>query len=294
MPTITVVGPGAIGASLAACLTEAGRPVTLCGRTRRHEIEVRSDDGGSTVIPGVVHTDPSAVDGPVDVILLAVKGTQVAAARPWLAALAGPATVICILQNGVEQQELVSPHVDGSAVVPAIVWFPAETQQGGWVRLRGRPKLELPRSAEAQTVADIFRGTTCAVELSADFVTSAWHKLLVNAVAGLMVLTGRHVGMYRRADIAGLAEAYLRECLTVARAEGAHLPDQLPGQIVAEFQEYPEDLSSSILADRVAGRPLEWDIRNGVIIRRARHHGIATPISDLLLPLLAASSEGPG
>ena len=85
MTTITVIGPGAIGASLAACLTEAGRPVTLCGRTRRHEIEVRSDDGGSTVIPGVVHTDPSAVDGPVDVILLAVKGTQVAAARPWLA-----------------------------------------------------------------------------------------------------------------------------------------------------------------------------------------------------------------
>ena len=52
-------------------------------------------------------------------------------------------------------------------------------------------------------------------------------------------------------------------------------------------------MSSSILADREAGRPLEWDIRNGVMQRRGRAHGIATPISDVLVPLLAASSDSP-
>ena len=55
----------------------------------------------------------------------------------------------------------------------------------------------------------------------------------------------------------------------------------------------PADMSSSILADREAGRPLEWDIRNGVMQRRGRAHGIATPISDVLVPLLAASSDSP-
>jgi 2-dehydropantoate 2-reductase len=53
-------------------------------------------------------------------------------------------------------------------------------------------------------------------------------------------------------------------------------------------------MSTSMLADREAGRPLEWDIRNGVIIRKARAHGIATPISDVLVPLFAAASDGPG
>jgi 2-dehydropantoate 2-reductase len=53
-------------------------------------------------------------------------------------------------------------------------------------------------------------------------------------------------------------------------------------------------MGTSMLADREAGRRQEWDIRNGVIIRKARAHGIATPISDVLVPLLAAASEGPG
>mgnify|MGYP004531787037 FL=1 len=50
----------------------------------------------------------------------------------------------------------------------------------------------------------------------------------------------------------------------------------------------------SFLADRQADRPMDWDIRNGVIQRYGRKHGIAVPISDVVVPLLAAGSEGPG
>jgi 2-dehydropantoate 2-reductase len=53
-------------------------------------------------------------------------------------------------------------------------------------------------------------------------------------------------------------------------------------------------MGTSILTDRVNHRPMEWDIRNGVIIRKARAHGLATPISDVVVPLLAAAGDGPG
>ena len=138
------------------------------------------------------------------------------------------------------------------------------------------------------------RGTRCSVEVAEDFVSVAWRKLLQNAVAGLMVLTGRRAGMFSRSDITTLSLAYLRECLDVARAEGAKLGDDVPQQIVDGFHRSPPDLGTSILADREASRPLEWDCRNGVVQRRGRSHGIATPISDLLVPLLAAASDGPG
>ncbi len=49
-----------------------------------------------------------------------------------------------------------------------------------------------------------------------------------------------------------------------------------------------------LLIDRLHGRPLEWDIRNGVGQRRGRQHGIPTPLSDIIVPLLAAASDGPG
>jgi 2-dehydropantoate 2-reductase len=56
----------------------------------------------------------------------------------------------------------------------------------------------------------------------------------------------------------------------------------------------PSDLTTSMLTDREANRPLEWAIRNGVILRKAAKHGLATPISEVLVPLLAAASDGPG
>jgi 2-dehydropantoate 2-reductase len=179
-------------------------------------------------------------------------------------------------------------------VIPGIVWFSAETQPEGWVRLRGEARLALPTGPAATTFADLWRGAGGTADCDPDFTTAAWRKLLVNAVAGLMALAGRRAGMFRRDDLAALARRYAAECLAVARAEGAHLGDDVADGTVEMFRQVPTDMGTSMLADREAGRSLEWDIRNGVIIRKARAHGIATPISDILVPLLAAASDGPG
>jgi 2-dehydropantoate 2-reductase len=292
--SIAVIGPGAIGASVAACLHEAGHAVLLCGRTPRDQLEVRPDDGEPIVVPGPVHTDPTTVTEPVDVVLLGTKTTQVERAAGWLAALCGDHTVVCALQNGVEQVEHVAPYCPSATVIPAVLWFPAEPQPDGWIRLRMTPSITLPAEPAAEKVAEILRGTRCRVEVTGDFVTKAWHKLMLNASGGLMALTGRRSGMFRRDDVATLTREYLAECLAVARAEGAQLGDDVVTEIVDQWRRLPPDVTSSILTDREAQRPLEWDIRNGVISRKAREHGLATPISDVVVPLLAATSDGPG
>ena len=143
----------------------------------------------------------------------------------------------------------------------------------------------------AHKLADLLNNTDATVELDPDFVTAAWRKLLVNAVADLMVLTGRRSGMFRRDDVAALARRYLAECLAVARAEGANLDDDVIDEIIGMFAKGPEDITTSMLTDREAHRPLEWDIRNGVISRKGAGHGLATPISDGLVALLAAASD---
>jgi 2-dehydropantoate 2-reductase len=199
-----------------------------------------------------------------------------------------------VLQNGVEQVEQVKPHCPASPVVPAIVWYSAETQPEGWVRLRTEARLVLPSGPPAESVAGLLRGAGCQVECDPDFLTAAWRKLLVNALAGFMALTGRRAGMFRRDDVAALSRRYVAECLAVAQAEGARLPDHTVDELVDLFRGTPEDLGTSMLADRENHRQLEWDIRNGVIVRKARAHNLATPISDIVVPLLAATSDGPG
>ena len=292
-PTIALVGPGAIGTTVAAALHEVGRTPAIFGRSAHEHLELRFD-GGRIAVPGPVRTDPAEVESTFDLVFVAVKSTQVEAAAPWLSALCGNGTVVCVLQNGVEQKTLFAPYVPASAVLPSVVWFPAQRESDASVWLRGNARVTLPDTPESSVVVSALSGTRCSVDVSADFTSVAWRKLLQNAVAGLMVLAGRRAGMYSRTDIAALALAYLRECLEVARADGATLGDEVPQEIVDAFQRYPADLGTSILADRQAGRPLEWDCRNGIVQRRGRLHRIPTPISDLVVPLLAAASDGPG
>lgn len=294
---IAVIGPGAIGSTVAALLHAAGRPVLLCGRTPRDGVEVRPDGHPPIYLSGPVHTDPATVDGPLDVVLLAVKDTQNGQAAVWLDRLCDENTVVCALQNGVEQVERVSaisPRTDEAHVVPAAVWISSEMQPGGWVRLRSEARLVLPDTPAAATVAGALRGTAITVEHDPDFRSAAWRKLLVNAVVGFMVLADRRAGMFRRDDVAALARRYLTECLAVARADGADLGDEVVDEIVTMLAAAPEDLTTSMLTDHRAGRPLEWDIRNGVISRKAAAHGLPTPVSDVVVPLLAAAGDGPG
>jgi 2-dehydropantoate 2-reductase len=293
-PDIAVVGPGAVGTTVAAYLHAAGHRVLVCGRTPRPQIELRPDEADPIVVPGPVCTDPAEIAGPVKFVLLALKATQNDDAGRWLARLCDEHTIVVVLQNGVEQVEQVQPHCPSSTVIPGIVWFSAETQPDGWVRLRGEARLALPTGSAATTFAELWRGAGGTADCDPDFTTAAWRKLLVNAVAGLMALTGRRGGMFRRDDVAALASRYAAECLAVARAEGAQLDDDVADGTAEMFRQAPTDMGTSILSDREAGRPMEWDIRNGVIIRKARAHDIATPISDILVPLLAAASDGPG
>jgi 2-dehydropantoate 2-reductase len=283
-----------VGTTVAALLYRAGHSVLVCGRTPRDDIELRPDGQDPIVVPGPIHTDPGEVSGPVDFVVLAVKATQNDDAARWLARLCDEHTVVTVLQNGVEQVEQVKPHCPSSPVIPGIVWYSAETQPQGWVRLRTEAALVLPSGPAATTVAELLRGAGCRVDCDPDFITAAWRKLLTNALAGFMALSGRRSGMFRRDDVAELSRRYVAECLAVAQAEGARLPDSVVDELTGLFRAAPEDLGTSILADRENNRPMEWDIRNGVIIRRARAHNLPTPISDVLVPLLAAASDGPG
>ena len=202
---------------MAALLHAAGHQVLLCGHTPRDSIEVRPDDKDPIVVPGPVLTDPADIDGPVDVVLLAVKDTQNQSASGWLARLCDDRTVVCALQNGVEQVERVGPLCPSSEVVPAVVWFSAEPHPEGWVRLRTGVRLVLPESDGAhearRSVARHRRNRRARPRL---------HHRGVAQTAGqrggrLMVLTGRRSGMFRRDDVAALSRRYLAECLAVAR-----------------------------------------------------------------------------
>ena len=81
----------------------------------------------------------------------------------------------------------------------------------------------------------------------------------------------------------------VRECIAVGRAEGAQLDDSLADLVIAGYQRSPPDSVNSLHADRIAGRPMETDARNGVIVRLGSKHGIPTPLNAVIVALLEAA-----
>jgi len=77
----------------------------------------------------------------------------------------------------------------------------------------------------------------------------------------------------------------------VGRAQGAKLGDNIPDEIVERTRKAPRDSGNSMYADRLAGRPMEYDARNGVIVRLGRKHGIAAPMNALMVALLEAAQD---
>jgi 2-dehydropantoate 2-reductase len=289
---VAVIGPGAIGTAVAAALERAGvDELVICGRTPLTDGMVVTDaDGAAQRLRAPLLTDPADVPEPVDWVLVAVKAHQTAGTAPWLARLCTGETVVVALQNGVEQRAALAPLVGGATVLPVVVWLPAEVVGPGRVQMRGAVSLTVADDETGRAFAALLDGSGAEVTLAEDFVTVAWHKLIANAVAGLMALSGRRSGIFRRSDVADVGRALAREGVAVARAEGARLGDEVADEIIEIIAAYPEDLGTSILFDRLADRPLEWDARNGVIQRLGARHGIPTPVSDVIVPLLAAAS----
>lgn len=68
-------------------------------------------------------------------------------------------------------------------------------------------------------------------------------------------------------------------------AEGAVPEDTLEDEIIAGNRKSPANSINSMHADRLAGRPMEINARNGAIVRIGQRHGIETPMNQLMVTL---------
>lgn len=295
MTTIALIGPGAIGGTLATWLGQRGDlDLTVCVRTPVERLVLETPDGEVTATPRFA-TSPRILEeeglAPVDWVLVATKAYDDAAAAPWLKALVGPKTRVAVIRNGVEHREAFAGRVADENLVPVIVDFPAERPAPGVFRQRRYGWIRVEEGAAGEAFAALFAQTPIDVATTDDFVSVAWRKLALNAAGAVNAMTLKPSGVAHDDGAASVMKALVAECVAVGRAEGATLPDDLGDQVVEGYRQGPPDMVNSLLADRQAGRPMELDARNGVIVRRGAAHGIPTPANAMIVALLNAAAS---
>ena len=276
---------------MAAWLEKTGRhQVTLCARRPLGELHVETPQGPLVARP-VVLTAPEQAK-PVDWVLVATKAYDAAGAAAWLKGLAAQGTPVAILQNGIEHRERFTPYLPAAQIMPVMVDAPAERTDPTHIRQRGTAKMVVQDDARGREFVALFAGTPIEVATTPDLKSAVWRKLCLNSSGVINALILQPAGAMHDEQLGELLKAMVRECMAVGRAEGAVFEDGLPEKILAGQRAAPRDSVNSIQADRAAGKPMELDARNGVIVRLGRKHGIPTPYNEMAVALLAAMARG--
>src|SRR5512142_1122749 len=156
MGSLAIIGAGAIGGYVAAAAARSGHDVELCVRSPLRSLRV--DDHGVTHRPAVriLHRPEEA--GVADCVVLTTKAHDSAAAAAWFPHLCGPATVIAVLQHGVDHLARIQPLAPAATVVPALVHIAADRAGPGHVVHRVGRRIVLPTGPAADRVAGLLAG----------------------------------------------------------------------------------------------------------------------------------------
>lgn len=291
MVSIAVIGPGAIGGTLAGWMAQnPAHALTLCVRTPFEGLEVETPSGLLTADPRILSAPDAAQ--PVDWVLVATKTYDVAATRPWLERLVGPRTRVAVVQNGVEHVARFAAILPGRTIVPVVVDLPAQRRAPGRMIQQRRGWVVVPEGEDGADFVALLAGSAALdVSAVADWTSRAWAKLCLNCAGAVSTLTMRSTGPVWSPEIEAMVRGLVEECAAVARAEGAVIDPAVIETVVEGARTAPEGAGHSMYVDRLMGRPMEIDARNGVIVRLGRKHGIATPMNSLFVALLEASGS---
>jgi len=291
MARVAVVGVGAIGGALAGLLEAVGgHEITLCTRRPVEGLVVRTPEGDVLVkAKNVTRSEDAAA---VDWVLVATKTYDAESAARWLPGLCAEGAAVAVVQNGVEHRERFRGVVAEERTLPVIIDCPVERMPDGSVLQRGEVVMQVEVGALGEEFAGLFAGSLARVVVTEDFVTAAWRKLCTNAAGAVSALMLKPAGVLRDEALQGVALDLVAECAAVARAEGATLAEDVGEQVLAGYRRQSPESVNSLLADRMAGRMMEVDARNGVIVRLGEKHGIPTPANRMAWALLTALAKG--
>jgi 2-dehydropantoate 2-reductase len=288
MKRIAIIGPGAIGGTVAVRLAQTTEhSVIVCARSAVAQFTLEAPEGKWTVMPEVLINPRQA--RPVDWVFVATKTYDAVATVSWFEYLMASETRLAVMQNGVEHIKRFAPYFPEARIVPVVVDMPVERQAPGYFRQRRSGRLTIPANPNGEEFSHLFHKTGIEVVLTSDFQSEVWRKLAINCAGAVSALILKPASIVQQPPIADIMRSLIRECIAVGRAEGASLDDSLVESVLDGYRNGPADAINSLHADRLAGRPMEIDTRNGVIVRLGRKHGIPTPANQIIVALLEAS-----
>jgi 2-dehydropantoate 2-reductase len=312
---IAVLGVGAIGSSVTADLLKAGHDVTAIDQWPAH-VEAMRVSGLRVQMKGeelqvpvrALHLcDLSSANLEFDIVLLAVKSNDhrwmVELIKPYLK----PDGVLVGLQNGMNDDSIAS-IVGRSRTLGCVVELQAElftpgqiqrntTRTGSWFSVGELDGTYSPRVREIESLMS----HVGRCEVTSNIYGAKWTKLIANTMTmgpfGLLGLRN-----YEAAELPGMFDISVklgRESFAVGSALGYRIEpifglraDEFAGSSDENLVTTMKTLLSHIgggrtapIHDHIKGRKSEIEFISGVVAKKGKELGIATPGNDAVVEI---------
>lgn len=278
-----ILGPGAVGGSLAVRLSNAGVPV-IC--------VAHPEAAGLIALAGLVVESPEgtmnarmeAVEQlakPVGLLLVTVKAPALEDAIERIDPNAVADGVVIPLLNGLEHMEVLRARFGDRVAAGSISHFQA--YRAGRVQIveaTASPVITIASESLSRTqveaAADMLRQARLDVRVGQSEKRVLWHKLArIAPLAAATAASSRTVGELRNdpAWRPRLDGAIMETC-AVAEADGVQLRAASQWAIIDEMA---DETTTSAARDVVAGRRSELDAIVGSVLRTAKRLGVPCP-----------------
>lgn len=299
---LLIVGAGGVGGYFGARAVEAGIQVRFLVRPARARqigetgLSLDSPRGGWQ---GPVETVTAAtLTGPADIVVLACKAYDLDSVLADIAPAVGTGTTILSFLNGVAHLDLLKQRFPDALHWGGVAHLGVTTTPSGTIRhlntldtfLFGPLSTNAAGTARARELERCFGDVAITARAEPHIRQAMWDKLVFLAtLAGATCLMRADIGAIMATGSGrDTVLALLDECAGLADAEGHAAAEGTFAAYRAQLTDGGSRATASMLRDIAAGRPTEADHIFGDLLRRAKSHGLATPLLRLCLTHLQA------
>ncbi|MDO6824222.1 ketopantoate reductase family protein [Marinobacter sp. 1_MG-2023] len=306
LPSILIVGAGAIGSFYGAILKKAGCSVSTVLRSdykavSAQGVRITSPLGDLSYEPDHIYRDGDLPEESPDFLILCVKVLpgvdRVALVAPWM----GAKTRLVLIENGLDiEKELADAYPD-RPLISCLAFIAVSRTESGVVEHTAYGKLVMgcyPQGTDesSRILSQLFIAGGIKVDLTERVVAERWRKCLWNTPFNPLSVIANGADTQTILDTEGgeeLIRAMMHEVVAVAAAEGYPMDEALIDKNINSTRKMPA-YTNSMALDYLNGRPIEREAVLGNVVALARDHGIAVPhLNTVLVTLkMRAALEG--
>jgi len=318
-----VIGAGAIGGLVGAHLARAGEDVTLVDANIEHVAAIRRDglriQGADDFVVRVPAITPDELEGPLDVVLFAVKSQHSATAIAPVAPILSPDGLVLSMQNGLESSH-ISDAVGPERTFVSLMTFGGNYAGPGVIHFAGRAEFQIGGedgrvTPKLEELADVISRSFQPCTTTHNVMGAHWTKSVIGGVYfATAVMDADVVDLIDDPRCRAAFRAIVEECVAIADSTGAVLVpvDGFdPGafragvadeagmreswaQLRAYWMRNEGQTRTGVWRDlAVYRRPTEVDGIVGAMLRIGRENGVAAPRLQRVYDLVGqAEREG--